>query len=314
MISHSIDFLQMERNFPASYDVAIDAFRIHANPPSPAAAAAASSHPHTPVQAHVSSTHAFPSMHLSSAPHTVPQMTHSGPLISPMPQNEVCDAVLFCFNACPGEVHEDLRGKPDPARPRGYTESAVAWALDSFGDKYKHVECLFHYRGNPEDNRNWRCLTVFQFHGSAVYFHGYKHFKEGRWDFYRMVDLPVSIRSKLWEFAVHENDHPRAYSDLTLLNTVPSTSWLSPIINYTPCLCCVPRPKNTVYCAQLLIELMKYAFPKDWAAVPGGTLRPDGFLAELKKRHHMVQVNIDLMEPNQRSRDAVLQLMQEAQK
>lgn len=214
------------------------------------------------------------------------------PVSSPMAQTQVCDSVIFCFNAMPREVTPELRGSA-PSK-QGYGHGLVMWALETLGDKYKHVECLFHYKGDPNNRFNWRALTAFEKTGSGVYLHSFNYYKDGRWDCYRLVDVPHAMRLKLYEFATRENDNPRSYQQLALLNTVPSTSWLGSCTT-----CCAP-PQSTVYCTQLMVELMKYAYPEVWRDVSATGIRPDGFLKELLRRHKAEIVVLDLIAPNQR--------------
>lgn len=215
-----------------------------------------------------------------------------------MPQSPVCDAVIFCFNLMPNEVSSDLRGR---RQQRGYVSEAIMWALERLGDRYKHVECLFHSKGDQEDINNWRALTTFEKTGSGVYYHTYRYFKGGRWEMYKLTDLPHTLRLKLWEFAWRENERPRTYQTMALLNTVPSTSCLG---------ACTPR-SDSVYCAQLMLELMQYAFPELWRDIAPNSLRPDGFFDALRRRHRIEHVVLDLVAPNLRTHEQVQRLIRD---
>jgi hypothetical protein len=201
--------------------------------------------------------------------------------------------VIFCFNALATSVDPEYRSQRPPA-DQSLAMRLIYWGLGWFGDTFKHVECLFYTSGNPRLPTNWAALTVSAGNSSGLYEHMADHYSDGRWSFFVITGLQYAELKAMWDFAVHEHESPRSYSNMVLLEANPSTAWVAPVVRYTPgcgALCSSGSgPRDSVYCVELISEMLVRAFPKLYPDGKLTGLRPDGLLALLRQRHELTQV------------------------
>lgn len=175
-------------------------------------------------------------------------------------------AIFFCFFS------------PDGAKPRSTLSALVFWGVDLFKERFVHVECLFNFGGDPQDQKNWQALSVSEARGSGIFGRKPSYYRDGRWAVLRMCDMQQTLRNRMYDFAVAEARRRRSYNRGMLLSTLPGLSLCTPVVYYTPgCKTCIGTGPNTVYCVQLMVELLAQVFPLEYRDLRSDTLRPDGF-------------------------------------
>lgn len=208
-------------------------------------------------------------------PHRAASPTASSvaPTVTRRPGERWIKDVFFCFYA------------PNGAQPRSGLSAVVNWGVSFFKEQYTHVECLFLFDGDPMDRANWLSLEVSEKHGTGLSTRPPTFYRDSRWLVIRMTRLQESQRASMFNFAVDQARLHRAYSRTGILCTMPYVSLCAPIVRYTPgCASCTGTGANSVFCVQLMGEMLQRVFPDAYGDLYPESLRPERFLAELRRR------------------------------
>lgn len=173
--------------------------------------------------------------------------------------------------------------------PRGAHSSStlgqwIHWWTTYLQEQYTHVECLFELNRPEADPTRWVALTVSERERSGMYKTEIGHYRDGRWFVMKLVNLTVEQRAALYNFAVCERQRKRSYNYAAIVNNGPA-SCCAPVVRYTPCcVSCVPSGPKTVYCVQLMLEMLATVFPGRFDDIQSDRYRPDQFLALVSHR------------------------------
>ena len=205
-----------------------------------------------------------------------PSVVMPAPAVTPIPRTvgeRWIKDVFFCFYA------------PKGAQPRSGLSALVNWTVSFFKETYTHVECLFLFGGDPMDQHNWLSLAVSEKRGTGISTRTPSFYRDNRWLIIRMIHLQESQRAAMFNFAVDEARRARAYNRNGMVCTLPYVSVCAPIVRYTPgCASCTGTGPNTVFCVQLMAEMLQRVFPEAYRDLYPESLRPERFLHELRRR------------------------------
>lgn len=184
--------------------------------------------------------------------------------------------VFFCFF------------EPNGAKPRSGLSAWVHWGVNLLSERFTHVECLFLFEDDsPGGQRKWMALTVDERRGTGIAMRPPAFYRDGRWTVVRLVHIQASEKAAMYNFAVDEARKRRSYNRAALLRTMPYVGCCAPVVQYTPgCASCVggASAKDSVFCVQLMGEMMQKAFGTRYRDLYPQSLSPDKFLAEVVRR------------------------------
>lgn len=194
---------------------------------------------------------------------------------SATPHNSVED-VFLCFFM------------PRNTTPSSQFSAYIRWALDLFGERFSHVECLFKFYGDPREKTSWRAFTVSENKGVQMFYRKTDWYRGARWSVLRLL-TDEKKRNRMFNFALTQARERRPYNHAVMCLAVPYLSCLcAPLVS-----CCGPLLRscspsyniggNSVYCVQLVCEMLKHAFPDDYADLQSNRVRAD-YLHELLLR------------------------------
>lgn len=190
--------------------------------------------------------------------------------------NRHIESVFLCFYA------------PKGAKPATAFGKLVDYWTGLMGERYQHVECLFD-RGTNEhgvyDEHRFHALNVSAKDASGCYQRAIDYYRDGRWAVYRLKDLTDNQKKAMYDFARKESKKQRKYNYGSTVSTNPGCHYLLPVCTYTPGFSrCIPTGEDTVFCVQLMMEVMKQAYPTKLADLRADSMRPDVFLAQMCAR------------------------------
>lgn len=188
--------------------------------------------------------------------------------------------VYLCFFASAGVT------------PSSSFAALAYWSVSFLRETYSHVECLFCFDGDvvDEGSNNWHALSVNEQNGSGLWRRTMDSYRLGRWAILRLNNLTPDQRRTLYAFAQHENREPRAYKFAAAISTTPYLSVCTPIVTYTPgCSLCLSSGPRTVFCAQLILEMLNTVFDKQLSDLDFNAIRPDRLFSLCKERLDVVQ-------------------------
>ena len=207
-----------------------------------------------------------------AVPPPMQMKSHHVPKQSAVRTSKTCKVreVYFCFFV------------PMGAEPKSDLSRLVYRGLEWFKERYPHVECLFRMDGG---NQEWIAFTVSEKEPVGIYARPPAWYRDGRWVMMKLRTVERE-RMQMWKFAVREAKRQRAYNHGGLITTVPCLS-----VACFPFMCCLPLcfptmtfGPNTVFCAQLMCEMMQHVFPDDYRGLLPERVRPDRFFIELSAR------------------------------
>ena len=202
-----------------------------------------------------------------------------------MPKQRFIETVFFCFYT------------PKDSQPHDSLSRLVTWGVRFFQEKYTHVECLFKLDGLPTNPDSWHALSVAEKTGSGLFVSKVEYYRGSRWAILRLTGVTDAEKASLYKFAMAERGRTRTYNYGAVINTAPyGISYCAPVVRYSPCCYkCVPTGNNTVYCVQLMMEMLQSVWPDKFALVRADSLRPDQFLSILVQNfeHRYVALEVD---------------------
>jgi len=172
----------------------------------------------------------------------------------------------------------------------------VDYVTSMVGERFNHVECLFDRGGDIKDPERFHALNVSSKDVSGCYTRTLDYYRDCRWVIYQLRGLSLSQKQTMYLFTRKESSKQRGYNYGSTLSTTPGINCLLPICTYTPGLSrCMPSGKDTVFCVQLIAEMMKLVYAKELIDLRTDSMRPDVFLAQMLSRlPSVVQVALTL--------------------
>lgn len=181
-------------------------------------------------------------------------------------------SVLFCFFA------------PGGATPRSGLSRAVYWMTSFMKEHFVHVECLFRI-GSSDGQQSYYALTVTEKDGCGIERRTLDFFHSGRWEMWTFNNLSQNTRNQMWAFARRQAEQKRSYNHGAVISAVPIVSCCNPVVQYTPgCGSLFGSGSSTVFCAQLMWELLQATFPDQFNDISADSVRPQQVLHEMQRR------------------------------
>lgn len=180
--------------------------------------------------------------------------------------------VFFCFFA------------PGGATPKSGLSRAVFRLTSLMKEHFVHVECLFRI-GSSDGRHSYYALTVSEKDGCGIQARTLEYFHSGRWEIWTFNNLSQKTRNQMWTFACRQASMNRSYNHGAVISAVPIISCCNPVVKYTPgCGSLVGSGPQTVFCAQLMWELLDATFPTQFSDINADSVRPQQVLHEMQRR------------------------------